>query len=507
MRHAIVLRTELASEFWDSMSAKQKRLYIKEHPNSKYANEAITDDAEPAKKDEEEAPAKKKKEDTPAPKADAKPDDGKIKPAKLKISPENLKRAADQLRGIGGALESLGDNKFKTRNGKTFTISKQMMEALKKEGHLTEKDGKLVIGKGKVAKKDAAKDKPKEAKPTPEEKAEAQREPTPGQMSSQEFDDLEEEVLKLNQEYVDKRKELGPEHPEAKELREKIDKINKRLDDSQTQLMKARETDPEQMEKQVHDLNKQYVQERRENGPDTPKAKEMRAKIDDLNKKLDEHHAITPKVPPEVKKKVVEATKNLPDTDSTGRKLPMSVDKAMEEVHGDGPSLDAVMTMLSVIGKGGTLSAYQKETPKEQQDPEVVDALKQAGEAAEKAAPAVAKKVTKSLREEVEGMNEKFNNDETMDKIRTSLKGWATDKLNSLVLALKHALSNFIPSFGKHGVLQYLRYADSGREFKKTLDKHSATAHKLAYVNRSMSAKSKRKQERKELRRKVGDLK
>ncbi len=53
MRHAIVLRTELASEFWDSMSANQKRLYIKEHPNSKYAKEAITDDPEAAKPEEE----------------------------------------------------------------------------------------------------------------------------------------------------------------------------------------------------------------------------------------------------------------------------------------------------------------------------------------------------------------------------------------------------------------------------------------------------------------------
>lgn len=43
MRHAIVRQVEIAADWWESMTPQQKKQYIKDHPNSKYAKQAIKD--------------------------------------------------------------------------------------------------------------------------------------------------------------------------------------------------------------------------------------------------------------------------------------------------------------------------------------------------------------------------------------------------------------------------------------------------------------------------------
>jgi hypothetical protein len=99
-------RLQASEGWWDAMSSDQKKLYIKQHPNSKYAKDHIAEDEET----QEEAPTPEKKKEQPE--QSEQHESPQEEHLEEEIKHEDRKSVADTLRKLGPKVANRIKNKF-----------------------------------------------------------------------------------------------------------------------------------------------------------------------------------------------------------------------------------------------------------------------------------------------------------------------------------------------------------------------------------------------------------
>lgn len=424
MRHAIVRQVEIAADWWESMTPAQKKQYIKDHPNSKYAKEAIKD---AAPKRARGTNLLKGRQERMA--------------GKMKDPHAAAKKAKDDY--------AAHSKENKELFGEYNTLLKQLNASKPGSAKEKELDAKLsklekhpAIKKG-FALKDAQKEAENLAKnaPKPAAKAPAKK----GTSKESHLQALKELVKTAT-------------GADKKFLKQKIEDLQEEI--TGTPGKSARPAAPVKIDRYAN--------------PKDPAPSKPEVKTEGL------------KIAPEVKKKLTDTAMRVTHYDGNGTKMPMTVGSAASQIIDGKPSIDAIITMVSTNNYGGPVASYRHGLAKSYQDPEVIQAIKDATAAAKKLAPRVVKQATDELVGEVKTLAKKFNNEKTYDKLREALtkRSYAKESIDNIVRDIKDKLDNSIPAYGVNGSLRYLSEIDP--DLLPSLNKNADKAWAVAYANRKL---------------------